>query len=127
MEIEKLLKHFKKTPSLDLAVATMTGLMVPFIVGRNVMEEWGLLIIPIVWACAYVLSSISGVFDKYVFDPLYGSWEQRTKRFSPYWWFMHIVFLVTWVIDRLTITKGLDGKRIAAFKKLKLQPPEHPP
>src|SRR5262249_51465338 len=73
MEADKFLEKFYKPPGFDLVIAVITGLVVPLVFARVVMEDWGLVIIPVVWAGALVLSGLSGYFDSLLFDPLYGA------------------------------------------------------
>ena len=50
MESDKFLERiFGKNPGLDLVVAAITGFTVPTIIGKNLMEDWGLVIVPGVW------------------------------------------------------------------------------
>jgi hypothetical protein len=115
-------KIFKKTPGLDLVVAIVTGLTVPFIVDKDFMEEWGLVMVPAIWIIAVVLSRVSGELDDYLFDPLYGAVKRKANWYSPSSLVRRILFPVTLLIDLYRKSKELDDKRRAAVLNLKIPP-----
>ena len=116
-------KIFKKTPGLDLVVVTITGLMVPFIINKDIMEDWGLVFVPAVWLIAVGLSRVSAFWDHCVFDPFYGTSEKKTT------WYARgcrvgsrILFPVTVLIDHRPKTRLLNEKRRDAVLTLKGRP-----
>jgi hypothetical protein len=127
MEIGKLFEGiFRKTPGLDLVIATMSGLMVPLVVGREFMEDWWLLVVPGVWLGALALSRVSGNWDDYVFDPLYGSQKTKQKEYASIWRSAaRVLFPITFLIDRSSKVRLLDQKRHQAV--LILTRPLHGP
>jgi len=81
--MDKILeKIIGKSPGLDVAVLVITALMVPLMLRKDTMEEWGLLIVPFVWFGSLLLSRLSGKLDDWVFGPLYGTFQEKDAPFK---------------------------------------------
>jgi hypothetical protein len=124
MESDKFLeKIFGRNPGLDLVVAAITGFTVPVIIGKNLMEDWGLIIVPAVWTGSLILSHMSRKLDEWVFDPLYGTQKTRNTKYAQIYRFLsRILFLVTYLVDSSSKTITLDEKRREAVLRLKRRP-----
>jgi hypothetical protein len=119
--MEKILeKIFGKSPGLDVAFLVITALMVPLILRKDTMEDWGLLIVPGVWAGSLVLSWSGNSVDVRLFGPLYGVHREMIKMQPASTRVLRrLIFPVTLAVDHTELAAGLDTKRAEAAGKLK--------
>jgi hypothetical protein len=119
--MEKILeKIFGKSPGLDVAFLVITALVVPLILNKETMENWGLLIVPGVWVGSLVMSWLSSSVDDWLFGPLYGV-QREMKKTEPIATrvLRRLIFPVTFAVDHTELAEGLDTKRIDAAGKFK--------
>jgi len=116
--MEKILeKLFGKTPGIDVVIAVVTLYMLPSVVAKETRDAWGVIIVPAIWLVVLVSFALSGRWDDWLFDPLYGSPEVRNKN-HPAWatWLRRSLFPVTFLVDFLGILDKVDAARETAHQ-----------
>src|SRR5678816_4614453 len=116
--MEKILeKLFCKTPGIDVVIAVVTLYMLPSVVAKETRDAWGVIIVPAIWLVVLVSFALSGRWDDWLFDPLYGSPEVRNKN-HPAWatWLRRSLFPVTFLVDSLGILDKVDAARETAHQ-----------